>query len=105
MYEGTSLDKRLTSLREFRRQRGYGITNPDMLEQHAQADQSQNMDAIKEAMMFNKGQGGAKGASLQQLRQQEFQYKQAGRSVAHDGRNFIRGGRGTQIKIEQEYDP
>ncbi len=103
MYEGTTLDKRLSSLREFRNQRILGEKNPETLGQHAEATEQD--DALRQAMMFNKGAGGAQGASLQQLRQQEFAYKQANRSIAHDGRQFIRGGRGTQIKIEQEYDP
>ena len=102
MYEGTTLDKRLSSLREFRNQRILGEKNPEMLGQHAQASQD---DALREAMMFNRGVSGAQGATLQQLRQQEFAYNQANRRVSHDGRQFIRGGRGTQIKIEQEYDP
>jgi len=102
MYEGTTLDKRLSSLRDFKNQRILGEKNPQMLDRHPEATQD---DAIRQAMMFNRGAGGAQGASLQQLRQQEFQYKQANRSVGHDGRQFIRGGRGTQIKIEQEYDP
>ena len=93
LYEGVSFDKRLSSLREFKNQRILGEKETD------------NMDALREAMMFNRGAGGAQGATLQQLRQQEFAYKQANRSTAHDGRQFIRGGRGTQIKIEQEYDP
>jgi hypothetical protein len=102
LYEGTTLDKRLSSLREFKNQRILGEKNPQMLDQHAEATQD---DALRNAMMFNRGGGGAQGASLQQLRQQEFAYKQANRSVAHVGSQFIRGGRGTQIKIEQEYDP
>ena len=73
-----------------------------MLDQHAEATQD---DAIRQALMFNKGAGGAQGATLQQLRQQEFQYKQANRSVAHIGSQFIRGGRGTQIKIDNEFEP
>jgi hypothetical protein len=103
MYEGTTLDKRLSSLREFRNQRILGENNPEMLGQHAQA--AEQDDALRNAMMFNRGAGGAQGATLQQLRQQEFAYNQANRRVSHDGRQFIRGGRGTQIKIEQEYDP
>ena len=103
MYEGTTLDKRLSSLREFRNQRILGEKNPEMLGQHAQA--AEQDDALRNAMMFNRGAGGAQGATLQQLRQQEFAYNQANRRVSHDGRQFIRGGRGTQIKIEQEYDP
>ncbi len=102
MYEGTTLDKRLSSLREFKNQRILGEKNPEMLGQHAEATQD---DALRQALMFNRGAGGAQGASLQQLRQQEFQYKQANRSIAHDGRQFIRGGRGTEIKIQQEFEP
>ena len=102
MYEGTTLDKRLSSLREFKNQRILGEKNPQMLDQHAEATQD---DALRNAMAFNKGVSGAQGASLQQLRQAEFAYKQANRRISHDGRQFIRGGRGTQIKIEQEYDP
>jgi hypothetical protein len=101
MYEGTTLDKRLSSLRDFKNQRIFGEINPQMLDRHADAHD----DALRNAMMFNRGAGGAQGASLQQLRQQEFQYKQANRSVAHDGRQFIRGGKGTEIKIVQEFDP
>ena len=103
MYEGTTLDKRLSSLREFKNQRILGEKNPQTLEQHAQATEQD--DALRQAMMFNRGAGGAQGATLQQLREQEFAYKQANRGVTHDGRQFIRGGRATQIKIEQEYDP
>jgi hypothetical protein len=102
LYEGTTLDKRLSSLSEFKNQRILGEKNPQMLDQHAEATQD---DALRNAMAFNKGVSGAQGASLQQLRQAEFAYKQANRRVAHDGRQFIRGGRGTQIKIDNEFEP
>ena len=102
LYEGTTLDKRLSSLKDFKNQRILGEINPQMLDQHAEATQD---DAIRNALMFNRGAGGNQGASLQQLRQQEFAYKQANRSVAHDGRQFIRGGRSTQIQIDQEFEP
>ena len=125
MYEGTTFEKRLSSLREFKDSRVYGRNNPEMLEQRrgdplqppaqqrrgdplqppAQQPGSDQLDALRNAMMFNKGQGGAQGASLQQLRQQEFAYKQANRRTVHDSRAFIRGGKSTQIQIQQEFDP
>ena len=125
MYEGTTFEKRLSSLREFKDSRVYGRNNPEMLEQRrgdplqppaqqrrgdplqppAQHPGSDQLDALRNAMMFNKGQGGAQGASLQQLRQQEFAYKQANRRTVHDSRAFIRGGKSTQIQIQQEFDP
>ncbi len=103
LYEGTTLQKRLSSLREFRNQRILGEKNPQTMGQHSEAVQDD--DAIRQALMFNRGAGGAQGASLQQLRQQEFAYKQANRRVAHDGRAFIRGGRSTQIQLENEFEP
>lgn len=104
MYEGYSVQARLNSLRQGNNNRIFSNKNPELLQKQEESQPTTD-SSVMESMMFNKQRGGAMGASLQQLRQDEFQYKPASRSVAHNGYNFIRGGRSTQIKIEQEYDP
>jgi len=104
LYEGFSFDNRVKGLSGYDYARDYnsvnGIRDPYMLQR-----QPEKLDgtALNEALLFNKGT--VQGASLPQLRQQEFDYKQANRYTKHDGRPFIRSGKRTGLLLDNEFEP
>ena len=109
MYEGApSFATRINDMENYAHYRDYhsmgGVRNPMML-QHAQERQKaqQADNQLASSMSFNQGQP-TMGSSLPQLREQEFAYKQANAQVAHDGYSFIRGGKATGIKIQNEFE-
>lgn len=107
LYEGVSLGSRLNNLNNYSDVRDYysnnGSYNPMML-QPKQPQQPDETQLMTQSLMFNKG-AGVMGASLPQLRQQQFDYKQADRYTPHDGYSFIRGGRRTQLMLDSEFEP
>ena len=107
LYEGVSLGSRLNNLNNYSDVRDYysnnGSYNPMML-QPKQPQQPDETQLMTQSLMFNKG-AGVMGASLPQLRQQQFDYKQADRYTPHDGYAFIRGGRRTQLMLDSEFEP
>ena len=110
MYEGApSFATRINDMENYAHYRDYhsmgGVRNPMML-QHAQERQKaqQADNALATSMAFNPSQGVA-GASLPQLREQEFAYKQANAQVEHDGYAFIKGGKRTGLMIASEFEP
>ena len=110
MYEGApSFASRINDLENYAHYRDYhamgGVRNP-MLLQHAEERQRERKadDALAQSLMFKQGQA-VMGSSLPQLRQQEFAYRQANSKIAHDGYSFMRGGKRTALKIENEFEP
>jgi hypothetical protein len=108
LYEGVSLGSRLNNLNNYSDVRDYysnnGSYNPMMLQPRQPPQQPDETQLMTQSLMFNKG-AGVMGASLPQLRQQQFDYKQANRYTAHDGYAFIRGGRRTQLMLDSEFEP
>ena len=103
-FTGTTFEGRMKSLRDFNNERKLGRKNPNML-QRDEGPEGQGLDQEAMMQMMKAQAGKAQGASLQQLREQEFGYKQADRKTAHDGYSFIKGGKATAIKLQQEFDP
>jgi hypothetical protein len=103
LYEGFSFDNRVKGLSGYDYARDYnsvnGIRDPYMLQKEPQ---KLDASALTEALAFNRGT--VQGASLPQLRQEEFDYKQANRYTKHDGRAFIRGGKRTGILLDNEFE-
>ncbi len=104
LYEGFSFDERVKGLSGYDYARDYnsvnGIRDPYMLQR-----QPEKLDAsaLTEALAFNRGT--VQGSSLPQLRQDEFQYKQANRFTKHEGKPFIRGGKRTGLLLDNEFEP
>lgn len=103
-FVGTSFEGRMKSLRDFNNERKLGRKNPNMLQQ-TDGPEGQGLDQEAMMQMMKEQAGKAQGASLKELREQEFGYKQADRKTAHDGYSFIKGGKATAIKLQQEFDP
>ena len=110
MFEGVpNFASRINDLENYAHYRDYhsmgGVRNPMML-QHAEERQKAQIadNALATSMAFNPSQG-VMGSSLPQLRQQEFEYKQANSRVAHDGYAFIKGGKRRAMLIQTEFDP
>lgn len=104
LYEGFSFDNRVKGLSGYDYARDYnsvnGIRDPYMLQR-----QPEKLDAsaLNEALAFNRGTA-VQGSSLPQLRQEEFNYKQANRFTKHDSRTFIRSGKRTGILLDNEFE-
>ena len=102
---GNTFESRIKSLRDFNNERKLGRIDPDMLLTKQEGPQGQGLDQEAMMQMMKEQAGKAQGASLKELRQQEFGYKQADRRTEHDGYSFIKGGKATAIKLQQEFDP
>ena len=96
MYEGRTISSRMNDSMSFS-----GAKNPEYVDRNTDVKSMQ--DEIVKSLGMN--QATAQGSSLPQLREQQFGYKQAGRSVAHNGFEFIKGGKRTSMMINSEFEP
>jgi len=96
LYEGRTISSRMNDSMAFS-----GAKNPEYVDRDTDVQSAQ--DEIIRTLGMN--QSTAQGSSLPQLRQQQFDYKQAGRKVAFDGYSFIKGGKRTAMMINSEFEP